>query len=403
MPKLKIGSLFSGYGGLDLGVMEVLDAEVVWHCEWEDAPSAILDAHWPDVPNYRDVSKVDWASVEPVDILTGGFPCQDVSLAGARRGLQDGTRSGLWSEFAKAIEILKPRLVVIENVRGLLSAGAAVDELEQCAWCMGDESGEPSLRALGAVLGSLADIGYDAEWCGLRAADAGAPHGRFRVFITAWPSGDSYADSGRFKLGGGATRTVTKTQPYRGLGLTTWAERAAEGNLDIELLSTPTTQPSSGKCRDHGGDLLHDVTCGCPRAERREKLLPTVMANEAEKGTNLQNAEQRAKTGQVMITNVAQTIVQDGSVWGQYEPSIRRWESITGREAPAPTLPDGRDGQQRLSPLLTEWMMGLPEGWITSPDIGISRNDQIKAAGNGVVPQQAVLALRYLLRKGNDE
>jgi site-specific DNA-cytosine methylase len=73
MPKLKIGSLFSGYGGLDLGVMEVLDAEVAWHCEWEDAPSAILDAHWPDVPNYRDVSKVDWAAVEPVDILTGGM------------------------------------------------------------------------------------------------------------------------------------------------------------------------------------------------------------------------------------------------------------------------------------------------------------------------------------------
>lgn len=237
-----------------------------------------------------------------------------------------------------------------------------------------------------------------------------------------------------------ATRAVTKTQPYRGLGLTTWADRAAEGNLDVELLSTPTTQPSSGRCRDHGGDLLHDVTCGCPRAERKlptpivgdakasrnstanrinsekahagntltdvfvpnPKLLPTVMANEAEKGTNLQNAEQRAKTGQVMITNVAQTIVQGGSVWGQYEPAITRWESITGREAPSPTLPDGREGQQRLSPLLTEWMMGLPEGWITSPDIGISRNDQIKAAGNGVVPQQAVLALRYLLRKGNN-
>lgn len=191
MSKLKIGSLFSGYGGLDLGVMEVLDAEVAWHCEWEDAPSAILDAHWPDVPNYRDVSKVDWDAVEPVDILTGGFPCQDVSLAGSRRGLKDGTRSGLWSEFAKAIEVLQPRLVVIENVRGLLSANAHSD-LEYCAWCMGDESDESALRALGAVLGSLANLGYDAEWCGLRAADAGAPHGRYRVFITAWPSGNSY-------------------------------------------------------------------------------------------------------------------------------------------------------------------------------------------------------------------
>jgi len=227
MSKLKIGSLFSGYGGLDMGVMNVLDAEVVWHCEWEDAPSAILAHHWPDVPNFHDVSKVNWASVEPVDILTGGFPCQDVSLAGARRGLQEGTRSGLWSEFAKAIEVLKPRLVVIENVRGLLSAGAAVDELEQCAWCVGDESGESALRALGAVLGSLADIGYDAEWCGLRAADAGAPHGRYRVFITAWPKEYSNSYSDGLESGGGITRTGTKAPPFWGVGLTSWAERGA--------------------------------------------------------------------------------------------------------------------------------------------------------------------------------
>lgn len=185
---LKIGSLFSGYGGLDLAVMKTLDAEVVWHCEWDDAPSKILDKHFPDVPNYRDVSKVDWASIEPVDILTGGFPCQDLSLAGKRAGLKDGTRSGLWSEFAHAIDVIRPRLVVIENVRGLLSATAHSD-VEFCSWCMGDGGGESVLRALGAVLGDLADLGYDARWTGLRAADAGAPHNRFRVFIVAFPKG----------------------------------------------------------------------------------------------------------------------------------------------------------------------------------------------------------------------
>jgi DNA (cytosine-5)-methyltransferase 1 len=189
MSKLRLGSLFSGYGGLDLAVMNVLDAEVVWHCEWDDAPSKILEQHFPDVPNYRDVSKVDWAAVEPVDVLTGGFPCQDLSLAGKRAGLRDGTRSGLWSEFANAIEVLQPRLVVIENVRGLLSATAHSD-VEHCAWCMGEAGdGEPVLRALGAVLGDLADLGYDAKWTGVRAADAGAPHNRFRVFIVAFPKG----------------------------------------------------------------------------------------------------------------------------------------------------------------------------------------------------------------------
>lgn len=186
---MKIGSLFSGYGGLDLAVMNVTGAEIAWHCEWDDAPSKILDKHFPNVPNYRDVTKVDFAEVEPVDILTGGFPCQDLSLAGKRAGLKDGTRSGLWSEFHRAIETIKPKLVVIENVRGLLSATASSD-VEQCPWCMGESGdGEPVLRALGAVLGDLADIGYDAKWTSVRAADAGAPHSRFRVFIIAYPQG----------------------------------------------------------------------------------------------------------------------------------------------------------------------------------------------------------------------
>lgn len=181
---MKIGSLFSGYGGLDLAVAKVTGAEVAWHCEWDDAPSKILEQHFPGIPNYRDVSKVDFTQIEKVDILTGGFPCQDLSLAGKRAGLKEGTRSGLWIEFARAIEEQRPSLVVIENVRGLLSATAHSD-LEQCPWCVGEGRTEPSLRALGAVLGSLADLGYDARWTGLRAADAGAPHGRFRVFITA--------------------------------------------------------------------------------------------------------------------------------------------------------------------------------------------------------------------------
>ena len=188
---MKIGSLFSGYGGLDLAVSNVTGGEVAWHCEWEDAPSKILDAHFPGVPNYKDVTQVDFTKVEPVDILTGGFPCQDLSLAGKRAGMKTGTRSGLWSEFARAIEELKPRLVVIENVRGLLSATATNPELELCSWCMGETGdGEPALRALGAVLGDLADIGYDAKWQGVRASDAGAPHNRFRVFIIAYPKSE---------------------------------------------------------------------------------------------------------------------------------------------------------------------------------------------------------------------
>ena len=188
---MKIGSLFSGYGGLDLAVMQMfLGSKVVWHCECDDDPSRILEAHWPDVPNYRDVTKVDFTKVEPVDILTGGFPCQDLSLAGKRAGLKEGTRSGLWSEFARAIEELQPKLVVIENVRGLLSAkadnGMEYDTETLDGW--GLRGGQPVFTAIQAVLGSLADLGYDAKWTGVRAADAGAPHNRFRVFIVAYPA-----------------------------------------------------------------------------------------------------------------------------------------------------------------------------------------------------------------------
>jgi DNA (cytosine-5)-methyltransferase 1 len=184
---MKIGSLFSGYGGLDLAVSKVLGAEVAWHCEWEDAPSKVLEANFPGVPNYRDVSTVDWESVEPVDILTGGFPCQDLSLAGKRAGLQEGTRSGLWSEFHKAITILKPKIVIIENVRGLLSAKAD-SGMEYGTEIMEQTDRGIVLRALGAVLGDLADIGYDAKWTGVRASDASAAHQRFRVFIVAKPN-----------------------------------------------------------------------------------------------------------------------------------------------------------------------------------------------------------------------
>lgn len=182
---MKIGSLFSGYGGLDLAVAKVTGAEVVWHCEWDDAPSKILEKHFPGIPNYRDVSKVDFTQVEPVDILTGGFPCQDLSLAGKRAGLKDGTRSGLWSQFARAIEELQPKLVVIENVRGLLSAKAD-NGMEYSEEDLASFNGKPAIRAMGAVLGDLADLGYDAKWTGVRASDAGAPHQRFRIFIVAY-------------------------------------------------------------------------------------------------------------------------------------------------------------------------------------------------------------------------
>jgi DNA (cytosine-5)-methyltransferase 1 len=480
MSKLRVGSLFSGYGGLDLAVMNVLDAEVVWHCEWDDAPSKILEQHFPGVPNYRDVSKVDWAAVEPVDVLTGGFPCQDLSLAGKRAGLRDGTRSGLWSEFANAIEVLKPRLVVIENVRGLLSATAHSD-VEQCAWCMGEAGdGEPVLRALGAVLGDLADLGFDARWTGVRAADAGAPHNRFRVFIVAFPKGlggrggalgeaealrrgntvgvrDQVMDlvagqglkvsrqadnllptvttseangAGAHGDGGQDLRTAVsdllptpsvahlrnhdedidgylerrqdfidgKTLGMPGASLGVAVRMQAEG---IDLLPTPQTMDTlparSGEARERqlrrGGKGSRRAASGNLREDIIE-LLPTTSARDFKDGQ-----ADHERNGKVQTDTVARQIFSGGEItstaWGKFAPAIERWEQLTGRPAPAPTKPDGKDDAHRLSSEFTEWMMGLPAGWITG--VGLSRNEELKACGNGVVPQQAELALRMLL------
>lgn len=109
---MRIGSLFSGYGGLcELATAPTLGGTVAWHCEVDRDATAILTHHWPDTPNLGDITAVDWSQVEPVDVLTGGFPCQDLSHAGKRLGLKPGTRSGLWSHMAYAISHEAQRLL----------------------------------------------------------------------------------------------------------------------------------------------------------------------------------------------------------------------------------------------------------------------------------------------------
>lgn len=180
------GGLFFGYGGLDLAAAEVYDCELVWYSEIDPGASLIAAHRFPGVPNLGDITKIDWSRVPPVDVLTGGFPCTDLSKLGKRAGLSGDTRSGLWSHMAAAVRELRPRLVLAENVRQLLS-GEATSTVEPCPWCLGDRP-ELSVRACGVVLADLADIGYDADWCCLRASECGALHERERVFLAAAPT-----------------------------------------------------------------------------------------------------------------------------------------------------------------------------------------------------------------------
>lgn len=160
---LTVGSLFAGIGGFDLG-FERAGFEIKWQVEIDPFCRAVLAKHWPHVRRYDDVRTVG-SELEPVDVIVGGFPCQDISSAGAKAGIS-GAQSGLWREMFRIIRELQPRFVVVENVADLLA------------------------RGLGRVLGDLASVGYDAEWDCIQAAAVGAPHGRDRLWLVAYPHAD---------------------------------------------------------------------------------------------------------------------------------------------------------------------------------------------------------------------
>jgi DNA (cytosine-5)-methyltransferase 1 len=162
-----------------------------------------------------------------------------------------------------------------------------------------------------------------------------------------------------------------------------------EGDQRV-CLPTPTTRNHKDGTEPHERDgVVQTDTVARAVFNSGEILLPTTRTSMANGPTQKEIAEGNPKTR-------IETEVMLGDVnWGKFEPAIRRWEETIGRPSPAPTKPDGKEGAHRLSSAFTEWMMGLPDGWIT--DVGLSRNDELKACGNGVVPQQAELALRVLL------
>ena len=173
-----------------------------------------------------------------------------------------------------------------------------------------------------------------------------------------------------------------------GDSLNDFASRVATGYAPKDLIPTPTTRDYKDGSQPHERDgVVQTDTVARAVFNSGEIQLPTPTASDW-KGANHSGSGSASSRG--MATVVEQTN------WGKFEPAIRRWEETLGRPAPAPTKADGKEGSHRLSSAFTEWMMGLPNGWIT--DVGLSRNDELKACGNGVVPQQAELALRVLLQ-----
>jgi len=191
MRKLRVLDLFSGIGGFSLGLERTGGFETVAFCEVDPFCRRVLATHWPKVPCYNDVRflsarALDRAGIQ-IDVICGGFPCQDISLVGNGAGL-DGKRSGLWSELSRLVAEIGPAFVIIENVSALRSRGLEI------------------------VLGRLNALGYDAEWHCIPACALDAPHERDRIWIVAYLPRDRW---GARRSGRPSPGSEGKPEPFR--------------------------------------------------------------------------------------------------------------------------------------------------------------------------------------------
>ena len=224
---MNVGSLFSGIGGFELG-FERAGMRVSWQVERDAFCRAVLARHFPDAARFEDVREVGAGNLAPVDLICGGFPCQDLSSAGRGAGI-DGARSGLWSEFARIVRELRPRYVVVENVPALLSGKGK-------RWERGP---------IGRVLGDLAEARYDAEWACLSAREFGAPHLRKRVWIVAYPAWDAQA--------GAAAEPRPERQRARTGGQRSRAADLADADPQRQPGGAGQMEPAGGRRPADGG------------------------------------------------------------------------------------------------------------------------------------------------------
>lgn len=336
-----VGSLCTGYGGLDMAVLQVLGGRVGWCADPDPHVAVITAARMPAAPNLGDITRVNWAGVDPVDVITAGFPCEDLSAAGKGAGIREGTRSGLWITVAEVVRALRPQLVFVENVEAL-------------RW---------RRPGLGRVLGELAQAGYDTCWCCVRASELGLPHRRERLFLLAYPTPRPGRPVRRAPCRP-PCRTVSRavSRASARAGAAVVAHRAGRGHPPQLATGLPRGAAPPG-----------------PTLRRGQHLHPSPGTDPAS-GLNPERHN----------TERHNTHID----WGPYTPAIRRWESALGRPAPFPTESTA-SGRLGVSARWMEWLMGLPAGWVT--DLPIPRSAQIRALGRGVVPQQGAFALRQLL------
>lgn len=389
---MKIGSLFSGIGGLERGVeMAVPGVNIVWQAEMDPNARAVLASHWPAVRCYNDVKEIDETAERP-DIICGGFPCQDISLAGAGAGIT-GPKSGLWAEFARIVGVLRPNLVFVENVAAILG------------------------RGLDRVLRDLAALGYDAEWETFLASDVGAPHRRDRLFLLA------YADRER-------VRELAERDQRGG-----WGERAAERGDAEPVHDRAQLADANGEVGRHapgisiGGDGPQEAGAG--KAEPRRFGGGSISDAERQGREGMRGGELPGPRGTDAAELRARPLA-DSMRSGQRagERDIRAGQPDTdgrgeGYMADAAGYRSGRlpagsgradaslvDGcgqgiqsrgrPHRFPPGPADHRIGWdgPQPAIRRGDDGVpGRSHRLRLLGNAVVPQQAALAFRALIAR----
>ena len=299
---MKVGSLCTGYGGLEMGLQQAFgDIDLQFVSDIDKDVNTLLAHHHPKVPNLGDLTKVNWDQVEQIDLLCAGYPCQPFSYAGQRKG--DNDERAIFGYIADGIGVLRPRYLLLENVAGHLTLGGV------------------------GVIAELTRLGYDCRWGVVRASDAGAPHQRARIFI--------------------------------------WAQ---------------TTDTSSKGLQGHVEQRPARLDENVSKSKRQDNAGHSTLTTNAHYG-RLEGFRPERGLGETAKSRCF-------GFFGPYEPAIRRWEQIMGRPVPYPVDYKG------IEPVFVEWMMGLPEGHVTS--LNLSRTAELTILGNGVVPQQAALAIELL-------
>jgi DNA (cytosine-5)-methyltransferase 1 len=276
---LTVGSLFSGIGGIDLG-LERAGMTVKWQSEIDPYACRVLKKHWPHVPNLGNIKEINWKEVEKVDVICGGYPCQPFSTAGKRNGEEDPRH--LWPWVREAISELRPQYAILENVRGHLSLGGL------------------------SVIGELASIGYDAEWRVISAASVGANHKRDRIVIVAYPS-ELFSNGGNNNARVGME---SKTVPKLG---------NSGGSTDV-------ADP------DDAGSRTSERRVNCDRSEESQERefaqfgfsgCGSEMANTAS-----QRRQKSIRTGERIFSgnNVGRSSIEFGRIngWWETEPDVGR-------------------------------------------------------------------------------